>query len=167
MAVCKAGSKVKLRHEGTCTGKINFSIKPGCLNEIRQFNWDTHVINVDLFYVIGELLYYAGETKNKENENEMPKSTTLSNNIPAKACCEGKNIPISCRGWCKIGKSSARSLTSSVFGRCTKYMEDIKECLKGTPGYRKLLNAIKAVHSISNASKVQLYIQILWSELYY
>ena len=37
MTVCKTGSNVTLRHEGTCTGKTSSSIQFGCSNIIIQF----------------------------------------------------------------------------------------------------------------------------------
>ena len=85
--------------------------------------------------------------------------------ILTNACCERKNIPIPCSGFCKLSKSSARSF-SGVVGRCSKYMDDIKDCLKGTSGYRSFLMALKRVRSIGNVSKVQLYIPLFGFVLY-
>ena len=66
MIVCKAGSNVKLRHEGACTGKITSSVKFGCLNTIKQYN-------DDVVYVIVSFYTKQVRLKTRKTKTKFPK----------------------------------------------------------------------------------------------
>ena len=82
--------------------------------------------------------------QNGEKAKEQPETKRSTPTTLLYACCERKNIPLQCRGFCKIRKTTGRSV---LHGDCIEYVDDIKECITS------IMN-IKRSSAQNNISKV-------------